>query len=452
MHEDGTPETTRLLAEFIVGRRIEPLPETIGQEAVRAFLNFVGCALGGARHPAVEHTLAVARAFTGGDRVSLIGHRARLGVLDAALVNCQSSSAHAFDDTHLATVVHPAGPVAAAILAQAERTPVSGIDFLTALTLGIEIACRLAAALTVPPAEGQVGWYLTGVTCPVGTAAGVAHLLGLDAERTACGLGIAASQSAGFRQTHATMCTSLIPGMASRAGYWAALLAESGVTCSARVFEGPRGFAEVFAPKAHLAHATDGLGERWEMLDNVYKPYPCGIVIHPSIDGCLEIARTPGFEASAIETVRLGVHPLCLVLCDRPDPPDAQVAQVSLQQWAAAALVRRAAGIAEGSDACVGAPEVRAVRTRVIAAPDESVGRDGAVVRVEMQDGTVHERRIEHGIGSLDRPMSDTELDAKFLAQAEMVLPAGRARELLALCRRLPELDDAGEIGRRARA
>lgn len=450
MTDRPTPETTRLLAEFVSGTRPAELPERVREEAVRASLNFVGCALGGARHAAVLRTMAVAERFSGVERVSVIGHGDRLDALSAALVNCLSSSAHAFDDTHLASVVHPSGPVAAAILALAEGRFVSGPDFLLALVLGIEVACRLAATLVVPPAEAELGWYMTGVTCGIGAAAGAARLLHLPPRQAGWALGIAAAQSSGFRQTHATMCTSLIPGHAARAGLWAALLAEQGVTCSDHVFEGPRGFAEVFAPKAHLPAATDGLGTRWEMLANVYKPYPCGIVIHPAIDGCLEIAREPGFEATAIDQVNLGVHPLCLVLCDRPAPADGQVAQVSLQHWTAAALVRKAAGIAEGSDECVADPAVQAVRARVHATPDSSVGRDGAVIRVKMRDGRLRERRIEHAIGSLERPMTDAELEAKFMAQALPILPEAKARALMSLCRRLPELDDAAAIARAA--
>jgi 2-methylcitrate dehydratase PrpD len=450
MTDRQTAETTRLLAEFIARATPVQMPERLRAEAVRASLNFIGCALGGARHPAVTRTMAVAERFSGAERVSVIGHGRRLDALGAALVNCQSSSAHAFDDTHLATVVHPSGPVAAAILALAEGRTVSGPDFLLALALGIEVACRLAAALVVPPAEAQLGWYMTGVTCGVGAAAGAARLLCLPPRQTGWALGIAAAQSSGFRQTHATMCTSLIPGHAARAGLWAALLAEQDVTCSDHVFEGPRGFADVFAPKAHLSAATDGLGEHWEMLANVYKPYPCGIVIHPAIDGCLEIAAEPGFEATAIDEVDLGVHPLCLVLCDRPAPADGQVAQVSLQHWTAAALVRAAAGIPEGSDDCVADPAVQAVRARVRAKLDPSVGRDGAVIRIKMRDGKLHERRIEHAIGSLERPMSDAELEAKFMAQALPILSEAKARALSVLCRRLPELDDAAAIARAA--
>ncbi|MEQ9121348.1 MAG: MmgE/PrpD family protein, partial [Alphaproteobacteria bacterium] len=163
-------------------------------------------------------------------------------------------------------------------------------------------------------------------------------------------------------------------------------------------------------------------------------------------------AAAPGFDPGAIRRVELGVNPLCLVLCDRPAPQDAQRAQVSLQHWAAAALTRGKAGIAEGSDAAVADPAILATRAKIAAMPDESVGRDGAVVRVFMTDGTEHARRIEHGVGSLEQPITNTQLDAKFLDQARLSLPDAAAREALALCRRLPDLDDAGAVARAAQA
>lgn len=444
------PETTRILAEFAREARWDDLPDAVRGEAVRALVNYIGCALGGSGHDAVERTLRTVLPFAGGEPVTVIGRAQRLGALDAALVNCQASAAHAYDDTHLATVLHPAGPVAAPLLAEAERRTVSGRDFLTALAVGVEVSCRVAKALVAPPAEAQVGWYTTCVVSPVGAAAAVARLLGLGAAESVHALGLGAVQAAGFRQTHGSMCTSLSPGLASRAGYLAALLAGEGTTSSSAAIEGPRGFADVFAPSAHLAHATDGLGRDWEMLANMAKPYPCGIVIHPVLDACLEIARTPGFDAGAVATVDLGVHPLCLTLTDRPAPPDSQRAQVSVQHWAAAALVRAAAGIPEGSEAAVADPAIQAVRGRVTARPDGSVAPDGAVVCVTMRDGGVHERRIAHGVGSLERRMTDAELDAKFMTQAVLAISESRAVELLALCRAAAASEDVAAVVRSA--
>jgi 2-methylcitrate dehydratase PrpD len=447
MADATMPATTRELADFIVRTRHADLPERVRREGTCAFLNWVGCVLGGCRHDAVAIAVAAAEEFSGEKRASALGRGRILDGMNAAFVNCLASSAHAYDDTHLATVTHPTGPVAAVLLALAERARLTGEAFLTALVLGIEITCRLSTALLVPPARGQVGWYITGVTGGIGAALAAAKALGLDRRQTIWALGLAAAQASGFRQTHATMATAFVPAHAARCGLQAAVLAAHGFTCSDRILEGPHGFAAVFAPEAHLAAATDGLGTQWEMLANTYKPYPCGIVIHPVIDACLQMVQETAPAPDAITRVRLGVHPLCLTLCDRPAPADAHEAKVSLQHWTAAALVRRAAGLAEGADDCVCDPAVRALRARIEAVPDPSVGRDGAVVQLELANGRALEKRVEHCVGSLARPMTDAELEAKFMGQALPVLSEA-ARAPMHLCWRLEALDDVAEVAR----
>jgi 2-methylcitrate dehydratase PrpD len=446
MADYTTPATTRELADFIVRMRLTNLPDAVRHEGLRAFLNWVGCALGGCQHDAVEIAVAAAKEFSGTKRTTVIGRGRLLDGINAAFINCLASSAHAFDDTHLATVTHPTGPVAATLLALAERQSITGADFLTALVLGIEIECRLSKALLMPPARGQVGWYITGVTGGVGAAAAASKALELDRQRTIWALGIAAAQASGFRQTHATMCTGFVPAHAARCGFQATLLAAHGFTCSEQILEGPKGFAAVFAEEANLAAATDGLGETWETLANAYKPYPCGIVIHPVIDACLHIVNETSLDPAEIALICLGVHPLCLTLCDRPAPQGGQDAQVSLQHWTAAALVRGAAGVPEGTDECVRDPDVVSLRQRIEATPDDSVGRDGAVVRIEFKDGSTLSKRVEHCIGSLNRPMTDSELEAKFMTQAVTVLPEDRARALIDHCWRLEGLNDVAEI------
>lgn len=444
----AVPGLTHALATFVAEFDGRDLPPAVQAEATRAFVNAVGGMLGGARHDAVERTFRTALPFSGGAQATVFGRRETLGALDAALVNCQASAAHAYDDTHLATVLHPAGPVLAPLLAEAERRPVSGADLLAAFAIGVEMSCRAASMIARPPAENYVGWYMTSVASPIGAAAGVARLIGLSAEQTAHALGIASAASAGFRQVLGSMCTSLLPGHASRAGYWAALLAAEGVTASETSLEGPRGFAEAFAPKAHPAHASEGLGARWDMLENMAKPYPCGIVIHPILDACLAIAATPGFDAATVQAVEVQVNPLCLTLTDRPAPPDSQRAQISLQHWSAAALIRGAAGIPEGSEASVADPDIRALAARVEPRPDPTIATDSAHVAVVLADGTRLARRIDHALGSLERPMTDAEIDAKFLGQAALTLPQPDAAAILALCRRIADLPDAAAVAR----
>jgi 2-methylcitrate dehydratase PrpD len=144
--------TTHELADFIGRTHFADLPAAARQEGRRAFLNWVGCAFGGCRHEPVAMAVAVAEEFSEPPRASVLGRGRHLGAINTAFVNGLASSAHTFDDTHLATVTHPTGPVAAALLALAERSRLTGKAFLAALVLGLEVTCRLSTALLVPPA------------------------------------------------------------------------------------------------------------------------------------------------------------------------------------------------------------------------------------------------------------------------------------------------------------
>ncbi len=435
---------TRQLAAYATAAGLVDIPAEVQREGVRAFHNWLGCAFSGARERPMLVALAAIRELDMPAQASVLGHDLRVDVQNAALLNCMASSLNAFDDTHLASVTHPTGPVAAAALALAEQHRVSGADFLLAVILGIEIECRMANVLTAPPARGNVGFYMTGIVGGIGAAVACGRLLGLDAQQMTMALGIAASHASGFREAHATMSLGYIPGHAARTGLFAALLAAKGFTNSDTALEGAKGFSNVFAEPPNLAAATAGLGKDFEVMRNAYKPYPCGIVIHPQIDACLEIAATPGFDPHAIERVELVVEPLTLTLCDRPEPENAMQAVVSLYHWAAAALMHRRAGLDEGVDAMVRDPDMIALRRRIRAIPDATLGREEARATVFLKDGRRLAAHVAQCRGSLARPMTEAELQQKFLAQASRTIPLARAEKLAALCWQLPALTDVG--------
>lgn len=430
--DQATPAVTRDLAAFAVGVRSGDLPAEVRREAPRALLNILGCMLGGCDEPAVLATLAAAQRWSGPPQASVIGHAARVDVLHAALVNAVSSAVLVFDDTHWGTVLHPSGPVAAALLAVAEEKPASGADFAVALLVGIEVACRAAVMLAAPPAECSTGFSMTGLVGGIGAAAAAGRLLGLDRDEMEAALGTAAAQGAGFRQTHSSMAGYLVPAQGARAGLMSAMLAQDGFTCSPQSLEGPRGFGHVFASQPNFTAALAGLGTRFELLSNTYKPYPCGVVIHPIIDACLEIVAAA--SGARIDAVDIEVHPLAIELTSQRHPADEREVQVSLYHWAAAALLRGRAGLAESQMAVIADPAVAALRDRIEAQARADMPRQGAVVRVRYADGSSREAKIEVCRGSLQRPMSDEDLADKFLELADRCLDATAAGNLLDQC------------------
>src|SRR3954468_6385133 len=139
-------QPTQALARFIAASTPADLPPKVTHEAKRAILNWIGCAVGASEHPTVENALAALLPFAGAEQATILGRHERTDILHAALMNGMTSHTFDFDDTHLRTVIHPAGPVASAILALTEYTPRSGMDYLHAFALGVEVECRIGNA------------------------------------------------------------------------------------------------------------------------------------------------------------------------------------------------------------------------------------------------------------------------------------------------------------------
>jgi len=441
---------THTLADFVLGTRWMDLPDRMRCEAVRAFLNWVGCAVGGSNTSTVDAAIRGIAAFSAHGSTPVFGRAERFDAVHAAAINCLSSAAHTFDDTHLKTITHPTGPVAAAILALADGRRTSGEDFLLALMLGMEIECRISTAITARTAQAHGGWYITGVSGGIGAAAAAGRLLGLDHDQLVSALGLAATQACGLRATHGSMAIALVPGLAARNGLTAAYLAAANFTCSDITIDGRNGLMQVIAPNADIDLLGLQLADRFEVLNNAYKPYPCGIVIHPTIDACLEIAMRHTPAPEAIEQVVLEVHPDALNLTWRKLPSTALDAQVSLYHWAAAALVYRQAGLAQGELPCVEDARVRALQRCTSAVASASLASDQARVKVRMRNGTVLSAEVAHATGSVDRPMTDQQLAEKFTMLAERALSRERTEQLLRACWQLDTLDDVGQIMRLA--
>lgn len=242
-------DITRRLARYVIESEFERIPDAARREAVRSLVNWVGCAVGGACHEAVNHALAALADYTALPQATVLGRRERLDMLHAALVNGISSHVYDFDDTHLRTLLHPSVPVASALLALAERRKISGRDFLHAFIVGVEIEARIANAIY---ANHNADWYITGTTGPFGAAAAVGKILGLNERQMVWALGIAATEGAGLRQMAGTMAKSLVHGRAGQNGLYAALLAARGFTSSEHGLEGPRGFAKVLGQVTDL--------------------------------------------------------------------------------------------------------------------------------------------------------------------------------------------------------
>ena len=442
---------TTQLARYAATTQYNELPDQVRREALRSHFNILGCMLGGARHPGVDIADTALGVFAGPPGATLIGRGRRADPLHAALINCLASSIYSFDDTHAEAVVHPSGPVAAAALAVAEQQPVAGRAFLAAFALGVELECRLCKALTVAPAKGSMAWSGTGITGGIGAAVAAGRLLGLDMPAMRAAIGIALSQAAGFRSMHGSLCTPLMPAQAAQTGLRAAFLARAGFTSSPAALEGRYGFLTVFCEQPDLDALAGALGDRFEILRNTYKPYPCGIVIHPIIDACLELRGTYHPEPDRIVRVDIAASPGAMALCNNRNPRDEMQAHVSLHHWTAVAFIRGTARIGDmDTETAVNDASLMEFQDRVAATLDPTLAADAARVTITMTDGTRHTSHIEHCTGSAVKPMTDQELEVKFAGMAVPVLGEARTRDLMAQAWDVVGLADAGQLARAA--
>ncbi|WP_425258083.1 MmgE/PrpD family protein [Rubrivivax sp. RP6-9] len=441
--DTGAPPITRTLAQFVATHPSRGWDDDVEQAAVRTLLNWLGCTLGAAQHEAPRAALAACQVLQPAPQAAVLGRRERVDIASAALVNGIASHTFDFDDTHLKTIIHPAGPVAPALLALAELQGSSGRAVLDALVLGIDVACRMGNV--VYPDHYDRGWHITGTAGVLGAAAGCARLLCLDAARTTMALGIAASQPVGLREQFGSMSKPLHPGAAARTGLMAALMAQQGFTASPRALEAPRGWAQVLSTRFDWHEATTGLGQQFEIALNTFKPFACGVVVHPAIDACTQL-RAQGVTAGQVERIELQVHPLVLELCGRQEPADGLQAKFSVHHGCAAGLVFGRAGEAEFADAVVTRPDIVALRRKVVATVRDGIAEEAVDLVATLTDGRRVHVVVEHAIGSLARPMDDAALAAKFHAQADPVLGAVRSGEILAACRDLARAPDVRRL------
>jgi 2-methylcitrate dehydratase PrpD len=240
------------------------------------------------------------------------------------------------------------------------------------------------------------------------------------------------------------------PGRSAQNGYAAALLAEAGFTAGVHGIEGPRGFAAVLAAESDLSKVTRNFGTDFGLRRNTYKPFPCGIVNHPTIDGAIQIHREHRPAPETIRQVRLGVAPIVLDLCNKQTITKGLEGKFSVYHGAAVGLVRGQAGLDEYTDEAVADPQIRRLRETATATAESGITDDQARITVELTDGTVLEKFVEQSLGNIHRPMSDAELSDKFRDQATRSLPESGLNELIEWTWRIDELGNVRELIERA--
>lgn len=406
-----SPAVTRPLCDFIERTTWADIPAGVRHEARRALVNYFAVSLAGCNDPDVDKAVTLFQRFNPGGSSHVIGRSDAMDMLNAASLNAMSANVFDFDDTHIPTIIHPTAPVAAALFALAQPRPMTGEQLLLAFVLGVEVECRIGMAIS--PEHYRRGWHITSTCGVFGAAAAVGKALNLDARQLAWAMGNASAQSCGLVETLGSASKSLGVGNAARNGLLSALLAQEGFNGPDYPLEGERGFLNVMGENPDYAEIIEGLGERWALNANTYKPYPCGVVLNPVIEACLELSRDRSWSLEDVTRIELTGHPLLRQRTDRPGIQSGRQSQVSAQHAVAVALATGRAGLAEFSDAAVADQRLRALYPLLHFIDNADYAVESAQVRLFFRSGKTLVRTIDVSLGSLAAPLSDQFLENK---------------------------------------
>jgi 2-methylcitrate dehydratase PrpD len=446
------------LAGWVSAARFEDLPDDVIRATRLRVLDVLGLALAGADTDFGRSVRQAALAMASGGPCRILGTGDPAGLAAAAFANGAFPQALEFDDTHVESIVHMSSPSVAAALALAGIGPVSGRDLIIAVAIGNEISCRIGSV-----SSGELhrrGFHPTGLFAPFGVTYLAAKLLGMDAAAMVHAAGIAGSFAAGLIEcwVDGTQSKFLHSGWAAHSGIVAALLARAGNTGPAQVFEGRFGLfaAHVQDAAAHrdFRRIDGGLGTHWESRNSSFKPFPAAHVIHPYVSALLRLRERYAIAPQDVERIECPVAPFIVgIVCEPVEekwtPASDSHGRVSLQYSLAEALYRGELARNAYRAESLRHPEILALARRVAYYADPEFpgpGRFKGAVRVTLRDGRGLEEVEEYNRGSLENPMTEAEIRAKFDGNASAFLsPAARdrlAEQILAL----EELPDASAL------
>jgi len=442
-------EVTSELAHFAALSKFDSLPSAAVHEVKRALLDFMGCALLGTRHKAIEVLLQHLSQTRGQPALqatpgcTIIGRSERTEPVSAAWINGTMGHVYDFDDVQTAAGTHPGVIVVPAALACAEWKRSDGRALIAAMAAGYEVSGRVG--LATQATHYEPGWHSTGTVGTLGAAASAIRLLQLTPEQATHALGAAASCAAGVRASFGSMMKSLHAGNACARGIECASLAQLGFTGSRQGLEGSRGFFEA-ACKGEIDRKpiVQDLGSVYCFLRKGYKLYSCGGVVHPALDGALRLRSSVIGMVDKIRDIHAVTHPQVLEQMRIVEPLTGMQSKFSPFHAIAVTLLDGQALPSQFTDARAASEDVRTLRRRVRVDTDPKLRRDETVLSITMDDGHRFDHHVEHARGySPDNPPSDGDLESKFMTLAEPVLGKANSHEIV---RRTWALEDEVNI------
>lgn len=325
------------LAKYICGTTYDSLPEEVRQKAVLCINDYIGCIYAGTRLPMHKKLVKMARESFSSGNTPIVGSNLKTDPVTAAFVNGATASNPALDDMYAPGIYHPGVTAVTAALSIAGIKKISGKEFITAVVLAYEIACRIAQAAG---SSHYKLWHISSTVGCYNAATAASKLLGCTEEETVYALGLAGTQAGGSQECSGNDAQFLHLGFASRSGVLAALLAKNGLTGARQILEGSSGFfAATTDLKGNINGVFTDLGERYMVLENTFKAYPCCGHIFSCIDGGLILKKRHGISPEDILSIDVGAYQTALNNSGNLDPKNIQEAQFSIAYVVAVALV-----------------------------------------------------------------------------------------------------------------
>ena len=457
------------LAQRIVAVRFTDFPADALRWAKAAILDTVGVTLAGAREDAPRMAAEALGIGAAAGPCLVFGGSRRVDPLSAALINGTAAHALDYDDCSNSMGGHPSAPLLVALFALGEQANASGRDILTAYITGFEVEARIGRAVHLHHYEK--GWHPTATLGVFGSAAACAKLLGLDAERVAVALSIAASFSSGVKANFGSMVKPLHVGHCARNGMYAALLAREGFSSGADVLEHKQGFLNLFNGPGNynVDRIFDGWGAPFDIVSPGigFKQYPCCASTHSAIDCMMALRRSHDLHAADVALIESWTHRRRLEHTNRPEPRSALDAKFSVQYCLARALNHGIVSIDHFEGDAWQDPATHALLRKVKAATYTEAqfpadNHFGAEVRVTLTDGRVFAAKVDQALGrDATTPLSPEMLKVKFFDCSARILPYQSIEKLHGVIERfedlaaLPEMTaliDAAGVGANARA
>jgi 2-methylcitrate dehydratase PrpD len=409
------------LAEYVARTRFDDLPADVIAMTKRALLDAIGVSLAASGlEPACSPFIELALESGGPREATILGTQLRVPTVLAALTNGSFAHALDYEDAHEETRTHPNAAAIAAALPLAERVGASGRELVTAVALGCDVVCRLARAL-VGDGAPPPGFYQPAIVGTFGAATAAAKLLKLTPEQVLDAWSLALCQNSctqELQDSPESTIRAIREGPCARVGLESALLAAKGVRGFEAPFEGRSGFFVMYAGGLQRQTLLTDLGKRFAGRDVSFKAWPSCRDTHVYVQAALELLGEHAIDAKEIAAVTVNVTDKQMIVCEpaasKRRPQTAIAAKFSVYFTLAAALIDRQVDFESFSDAALERKDILALADKVAYRVLPSIN-DGAVLEIQLRNGTTHRRNVRAVYGSPAAPMSDEALIKKFV-------------------------------------